>query len=47
MGTISDGQNYLSRVRVNRTVVTLNDANSFVASVNLNGKVSKIIIDAT
>tara|TARA_B110000858_G_scaffold9232_1_gene9684 strand:+ start:40 stop:552 length:513 start_codon:yes stop_codon:yes gene_type:complete len=47
MGTISDGQNYLSRARINRTVVTLNDANSFVASVNLNGKVSKIIIDAT
>ena len=47
MGTISDGQNYLSRVRVNRTVVTLNAANTFTASANLNGKVSKIIIDAT
>jgi len=43
----TDGENYLSRCRVNRHIVTLNGLNAQSETVSLNGKVSKIIIDAS
>lgn len=42
---VDDGNYYLSRVRVNRHVLTINAGET--ATVQLNGKVSKVIIDAT
>lgn len=44
---ISDGENYLSRTRINRRVFMLNGANGFSTTAFISGKVSKIIIDAT
>jgi hypothetical protein len=41
----TDGENYLSRCRVNRHVVTI--TGGIAESLSLNGKVSKIIIDAS
>ena len=45
LDAIDDGDFYLSRCRVNRHVVTMNAGEN--GTVRLNGKVSKIIIDAT
>jgi|SRR5210317_440856 len=42
---ITDGDFYLSRCRVNRHVVSITAGNT--ATVRLNGKISKVIIDAT
>jgi len=44
--TLTDGENYLSRCRVNRHVVEITDNNHSV-QVRINGKVSKVIVDAT
>jgi hypothetical protein len=44
--TLTDGENYLSRCRVNRHVVEISGATPSV-QVRMNGKVSKVIIDAT
>lgn len=44
---ISDGENYLSRTRINRRVFTLNGENGFSTTAFFNGKVSKVIIDAS
>jgi len=45
-GSITDGENYLSRSRVNRHVITLTgEAPQQLAS--LNGKVSKVVVDAS
>jgi hypothetical protein len=42
---LTDGQMYLSRCRVNRHIVTITGGLS--QQVSLNGKISKIVIDAT
>jgi len=44
--TMTDGENYLSRCRVNRYVVEISGDNPAV-QVRINGKVSKVIVDAT
>lgn len=44
--TLTDGENYLSRCRVNRYVVELTGENPAV-QVRINGKVSKVIVDGT
>ena len=42
---LNDGDFYLSRCRVNRHVITLTGGEA--AQVSLNGKVSKVVVDAT
>lgn len=44
--SITDGDFYLSRSRVNRHVVEVTGTQPF-AQISLNGKVSKVIVDAT
>ena len=44
--SITDGENYLSRSRVNRHVITLTGA-APTQLVSLNGKVSKVVVDAS
>lgn len=44
--SITDGENYLSRSRVNRHVITITGDNP-QQQVSLNGKVSKVVVDAT
>jgi len=44
--TFTDGENYLSRCRVNRHVVVI-DGGTPSVQVKINGKVSKVIVDAT
>lgn len=43
---ITDGENYLSRSRINRRVFTLTGTDASITAF-INGKVSKIIIDAS
>lgn len=43
--TLTDGDFYLSRCRVNRHVITLTGGEA--AQVSLNGKVSKVVVDAS
>lgn len=45
--TFTDGDFYLSRCRVNRHVVEINHQIGPTVQVSLNGKVSKVVVDAT